>query len=327
MNKIPSKDLKGTAYVSACSVESQEIERTSTGDEELNWLYGATDHYFYHDWGMPEKSISLWSGESGTGKSRVAVEVAKILVEKGKRVLYFQAELPLENFVGKIGVTDAHQNLLLSEERTLSGIVDAVYDASPQVVVIDSVNQISEFKKRNGADVLIDGNETQIGFRQMCNEKNVILILLAQVNQDETKIKGGSTLPHLVDVHFNFEKDPKGFVIKSGIKNRFGPLGKTSLWVHTNEGCKSISDNRLKNKEWCESHGIEESVLFTFVDSQQDFISPDGKKVTMVVNDVEKEFSIKDIQAAIKSSSKRVQESSSENSSYWSQFWREFFKI
>ncbi len=252
--------LRQPSYASVANIQGETIERVSTGIKEFDWMYGYTKSGggfldFFTFWGIPRKTISLWSGESGTGKSRVAVLLSKLMVIRGYKVLYFQGELPVQNFVNNIHADETlHKNLYLSEERTLEGIVSVVYDAKPDIVIVDSVNQIPEYKRRDGADILVDGDAERIGFRQMCNENNVILILLAQVNQDGS-VKGGTTLPHLVDIHYEFEKseDKQKFIVHPGIKHRYGKMDTSSVWRHTKEGCECISNNRLEDEEWTQS--------------------------------------------------------------------------
>jgi predicted ATP-dependent serine protease len=106
MNKIPSKDLKGTAYVSACSVESQEVERVSTRDNELDWLYGSTKVNNQIIWGIPKSKISILAAPCGCGKSRLAIEISKYISKTGKKVLYFQNEESISSFRAKINHED-----------------------------------------------------------------------------------------------------------------------------------------------------------------------------------------------------------------------------
>jgi len=66
----------------------------SIGINELDWIYGGSGR----SWGLPQGKISLWSGPSGTGKSRSLITVAKNMSYMGYRVMYFQNEVTLPDF-------------------------------------------------------------------------------------------------------------------------------------------------------------------------------------------------------------------------------------
>ena len=62
-------------------IESRPIRRASTGIDELDFIYGCSFKAFADndEWGLPDGKISLWTGDSGVGKSRVAIELAKTM--------------------------------------------------------------------------------------------------------------------------------------------------------------------------------------------------------------------------------------------------------
>lgn len=258
MTKIRSKDIKGVGYASVSEIDAVPVPRISSGFYEFDWMYGHSGR----NWGIPTKTISLWAADNGTGKSRVAVTLAKSFVERGMKVLYIQGELPLENYVDKIHADpELHKNLFLSEEVSMDGISSMIYDIDPDLVIVDSVNQIPEFKfgGKLAADILIDGDDEHIGFRKTCNDTDTIMVLLCQVNTDGSS-KGGSVLPHLVDVSMVLEpckENEVDITIKIGSKNRYGKKGPKTVWRHTDKGCSPISDNRIDDKDWHDYLPIE----------------------------------------------------------------------
>lgn len=225
------------------------VVRVSTGFQELDWLYDSTDK---KTWGLPMRAISLWAGESGTGKTRTAVAVCNAMALKGMRILYFQAESDLGTFSQKI----RHDSFRLSDSRHLADMKKDIYADRPHIVVVDSVNMIKEFK--SGTAAIIESIIDE--FRDVCRDIGSHVVLLGQLNQNGT-IKGSTALPHLVDVALNIRKGNVGggcFWIEIGIKNRFGrtgPIFKT-VWQHTDSGVICISDARKVDKKWKKSHGI-----------------------------------------------------------------------
>lgn len=216
------------------------VVRIRTGFKELDWIYGETDG----EWGMPLKAISLWAGESGTGKSRTAVVIANKIASNGMRVLYFQNEYELGVFSQEI----EHDLFRISDATKLQHMKYDIKVDSPHLVIVDSVNMIEEFKSGTKTDikVIIDV------FKEVCKSVGCHVILLGQLNQNGT-IKGSTTLPHLVDIAMDIVKSDCGqFWIKTGIKHRYGRTGKAfkSGWIHTDSGVDCISINRHSDEKW-----------------------------------------------------------------------------
>ena len=255
-------------YQSITEIENKLIDRISINSfKGLEWLYGFTSEFQTISYGMPSEAttwglpggkISIWSGSSGVGKSRLAVSVAKDLVRSGNKVLFFNTEATNLN----VGDTTGLENLIICSSSSISEIVEIIKEVRPKVVFIDSVNEIDEFLTGNKREsrLLIEG-ENDNGLRNVANEINCHIILLAQVNQDGT-IKGGTSLPHLVDIAFEvvLDKDKSLFTVKSGIKNRYGRNGEKffSKFKHTSEGVEEVSYDYYSDEIWIKTHGYDE---------------------------------------------------------------------
>jgi predicted ATP-dependent serine protease len=251
-------------YKSISEVVANPRTRLSSGFDALDWLYGYTafDNGDIR-WGLPNRKISLWSGESGVGKSRVAINVAIKLLDSGSKVLYFPTETSLSDF--KVDtqnyVIKNPQNFICSGVTSLEEMVDTIYKVKPKFVFVDSVNEIDEFKNGTKQDsrLLMSGDGSYKGFRDVVSEISCHIILIGQLNQNKT-IKGGTSLPHLVDISLNLEKvkNKSCFVIKTGVKNRCGRTGNQfdSYWEHNDNGVKCIESGEKYDKTWCDSHNI-----------------------------------------------------------------------
>lgn len=228
-------------------ITSIPVVRVHTGSEELDWIYGETDDI----WGLPMKAISLWSGEAGTGKTRTAIAVCNTMASRGMKILFFQAESDLGTFSGKI----KYDSFRLGDSRHLDDIKKDILTDRPDIVVIDSINMIKEFKSGTASiiEAIIDE------FKDICRDVGSHIILLGQLNQDGS-VKGSSALPHLVDIHLNIVKSKvEGlFLIKTGIKHRYGRIGASfrTTWQHIDSGVKCISSSRMIDRKWKMSKGL-----------------------------------------------------------------------
>jgi len=245
-------------------IKPNPIPRASTGFDELDYICGYSKFPEHTAWGMPEGKISLWAGTSDIGKSRLCIEVAKSMANYSSltKILFIQTESTLDDFASWAKDTTNYHNIHCSGASSIDEIIDTIYYVKPHIVFIDSVNEIDEFETGNKREAkrLIKGTENKAGFKQVCSELGCHLILLGQVNQDGKTIKGGTSLPHLVDIALNllpYSKDSKStFRVEVGIKHRHGKRDSSGIFYHTDEGIYCGSDNRLNDKEWCESHHI-----------------------------------------------------------------------
>lgn len=256
------KEKMKNNYISLSEIESKPIPRASTGLLELDWLYGYSKYQDNTVWGLPKGKISLWNGESGVGKSRLAIEVAKEFCKRkdSHKVLFILTEADLKDFAGWIKKDSSnYKNFFCSGESGIEEIIKIIYELQPHLVFIDSINEIDEFESGNKkeARLIINGEDEMGGLRKVCNDVGCHIVLLGQLNQNGT-IKGGTSLPHLVDIVFDLIKDStqNKFIVSVGIKHRYGRKGKEflSTWFHTETGVECYSANRVLDKEWMSSH-------------------------------------------------------------------------
>ncbi len=255
-------------------IEASPIQRIETGFKELDWMYGHS--YFdetdlrglpaHTEWGLPVGKISLWSGGTGIGKSRLAIEMAKnmCLLHPTRKILFIQTEAPISDFAGWAKETSLYPNFYCCSESSIDKIVEIIIREVPYMVFIDSVNEIDEFEIGNKRESkrLIKGANGKHGLKAAMDFCGGHLIMLAQVNGDKKEsIKGGTSLPHLVDIHIKigeYESDPGGclFIAKIGSKHRHGKKGTSTLFIHYDWGIKSGCDSRLDDEQWCITHNI-----------------------------------------------------------------------
>ena len=222
-------------------IKAVPIIRNSTWIPSLDAIYG-TSNSPEHNIGMPKGKISLWAGESGVGKSRLCIEVAKKFSTRyiGGVVLYIQTESPLEDFAGWVNNPQDYPNIYCTGADNIDDIIKIIYDVKPKLIFIDSVNEIEDFTgNARSSDRLIKGEGSKIGLKQATNDVGAHTILLGQLNQDGKTIKGGTSLPHLVDVALNVRLvDPIAgtFKVEVGTKNRYGKRDSVANFKHTDEG-------------------------------------------------------------------------------------------
>jgi len=257
-------------YLSIAEINQEPVKRIPTGIDELDWLYGLSKAPRYKPiWGIPVGKLSLWAGAAGVGKSRAAIELAKCLANNGYRVLYFQLESDLSTFSNEVKKGDISNpnNFLVSDTKSLSEMLHIIQQVKPKVVFVDSINMLNEFGSGTSKEIksIIEGDNRQRGFRDICNELRIHAIFLGQLNKNG-ETKGSSSLPHLVDIVFQIE--PLGidgyFVIRVSPKHRYGRTGEqyVTYWEHLPDGVRCDSEHRLADHLWCETHGVPVKSIF-----------------------------------------------------------------
>ena len=245
-------------------IEAKPILRLSTGFDDLDWIYGYSQFPGEIVWGMPIGKISLWSGTSGIGKSRLCIEVAKKQSILQTKILYFQTESTLEDFASWAKDTNDYSNIYCSGENKIDEIIKIIYEIRPNVVFIDSVNEIEEFENGNKQEArrIISGADGRPGLRQVVNDTDCHIILLGQLNQDGKTIKGGTSLPHLVDIALDLvpayvddELREDRFIVDVGVKHRYGKKGPYTVFQHGDEGVEQWIPMRYDDEMWCKAHG------------------------------------------------------------------------
>lgn len=263
-------------------IRATPIDRIETGLSELDWIYGMTKFPTHNVWGMPKGKISIWSGISGTGKSRLAIELAKQLLLSSQKILYFQTESTLEDFAGWAKADNLSPDLLdrfhCSSSNNIDEMIEIIYQVNPTIVFVDSANEIVEFLNgtKKEARRLVNGIDGNDGLRDVVNKAGCHIILLAQLNGDGS-IKGGTSLPHLVDIALDLtpikDRPDDEFAVKVGVKHRYGKKGCISHWKHHDAGVSCISNNRLEDIKWCETNNVTLNKPLTA--SSEDFTSSD----------------------------------------------------
>jgi predicted ATP-dependent serine protease len=237
------KRLRDVPYV--------QIPRLSTGVEELDWIYGGDGD----NWGLPQGKISLWSGPSGTGKSKSLIRVAKNMSSVGHKVMYFQNEVTLGDFRAWVGEEDLPPTFYGSEATALDEQISDIVQSGATLAIVDSVNQIDEFGGGHKSAI----QKIYKRYRQVTKATGVHIIFICQLDK-QLKLKGGADLLFLADIAIglgfhivNKKALQHHFTVHVGSKHRYGKMGEdmTTLWKHSDTGANCVSNNRQRDAAWC----------------------------------------------------------------------------
>lgn len=215
--------------IDVLSVEPKD--RIPTGLSEADRVLGG---------GLLSGSLILLGGSPGVGKSTLALHICSGI---NRKALYISAEESEEQVA--LRARRLHVNpdqLFLSGENELDGIIAHIDRLKPELVVVDSIQTVMN----SGLDSL-PGSPSQIrdcGQRllEVSKHKNVSILVVGHVTKEGT-IAGPKMLEHMVDTVLYMEGDDRyDHRILRAAKNRFGATHEVGIFNMNEDGLHEIEN-------------------------------------------------------------------------------------
>jgi DNA repair protein RadA/Sms len=212
-------------------LEAEPGKRLTTGIVEADRVLGG---------GLLPGSLLLLGGSPGVGKSTLALHICSGI---NQSVLYVSAEESEEQVAIRAKrINVGSNNLHLSSENDLNGILTHINRISPALVVIDSIQTIL-----NPDLDSLPGSPSQIRdcgqkFLEISKQNNVIIIIVGHVTKEGT-IAGPKMLEHMVDTVLYLEGDDRyEHRILRAAKNRFGATNEVGIFHMNEDGLNEVTN-------------------------------------------------------------------------------------
>ena len=212
-------------------LDSDPGERITTNIMEADRVLGG---------GLLPGSLLLLGGSPGVGKSTLALHICSGV---NKSILYVSAEESEEQVAIRAKrINVKSDNLHLSSENDLNGILTHIDRISPALVIIDSIQTII-----NSDLDSLPGSPSQIRdcgqkFLEVSKHNNVIIIIIGHVTKEGT-IAGPKMLEHMVDTVLYLEGDDRyEHRILRSAKNRFGATNEVGIFHMNEDGLNEVSN-------------------------------------------------------------------------------------
>jgi DNA repair protein RadA/Sms len=213
------------------------VERAApvpTGVSELDRVLGG---------GLVPGSVGLLGGEPGIGKSTLLLQTLAAMARNGLRGLLVSAEESPAQVRGRAERLGALvPGLWLVAETSLPGIRAAIEQTKPHIVVVDSIQTVSdpELDSGPGSVAQVRGCAQQLS--ALAKADGPIILLVGHVTKDGA-LAGPRLLEHLVDTVLSFEGDRHHALrLLRAVKHRFGPTGELGLFEMTGAGLDGVTD-------------------------------------------------------------------------------------
>ena len=228
-DNLPRQELTGLFEVSM-----EEEDRSSSGIPELDRVLGG---------GIVKGSLTLVGGDPGIGKSTLLLQICRYQANSGKKVVYVSGEESLKQIkmrAQRLG--GFKQNVFLLCETDINAAAEAVREAKPDMVVVDSVQTMYSEEITSAAGSVSQVREVTSVLMQLAKVEGIAVFLVGHVTK-EGVVAGPKTLEHMVDTVLYFEGDQTAiYRILRGVKNRFGSTNEIGVFEMRQSGVVEVEN-------------------------------------------------------------------------------------
>jgi len=223
----------GAVPISIDEVQSEPEPRASTGIPELDRVLGG---------GIVAGSIVLVGGDPGIGKSTLMMQMASAISEKV--VLYITGEESVRQIKLRAERLDVQpsRNLLLLAETNLDVLDPLLQNASPDLVIVDSIQTMYQPLLESAPGTVSQVREATGFFARHAKVRNIPMFLVGHVTK-EGVIAGPKVIEHMVDTVLQFEGERQyAYRILRAMKNRFGSTNEIGIFEMHDGGLREVSN-------------------------------------------------------------------------------------
>ncbi len=233
---------RGTSYVrSELAQKPKRLEELDV-TEEIRFSTGISEFDRVLGGGAVLGSLVLVGGAPGIGKSTLLLQMCAVTA-KSRRVLYVtgeESERQLKLRADRLGVSGGEIYVLA--ETDLDQILSAVDTLKPDVVIVDSIQTISDTAIASAPGSITQVRECTMRIMRLTKEKSITVFVVGHINK-EGSIAGPKVLEHMVDCVLYFEGERStSFRILRAVKNRFGSTNEIGVFEMDDRGLACVEN-------------------------------------------------------------------------------------
>ncbi len=220
--------------VRLAEVQAVDVERLSTGSEELDRVLGG---------GLVPGSVVLIGGSPGIGKSTLMSSTLASVQRSGRRALYVSGEESAAQIrlrAERLG-PDALEVPVLAE-TSLETVLASLEAQRPDVCVIDSVQTLHCADLSGAPGSVGQVREVAARLERFARASDAAVVLVGHVTK-EGALAGPRVLEHAVDCVLQFEGDrERAYRVVRSLKNRFGSTNEMAVFEMYAGGLREVGD-------------------------------------------------------------------------------------
>ena len=187
-------------------------------------------------------SLVLVGGAPGIGKSTLLLQMCGSL-ESGRTVLYVtgeESERQLKLRATRLGVNGG--DVFVLSETDMDSIIAAIDELSPDIVVIDSIQTVSDADNPSAPGSIAQVRECTMRIMRITKDKGLTVFVVGHINK-EGSLAGPKVLEHMVDCVLYFEGERStSFRILRAVKNRFGSTNEIGVFEMVDNGLSCVEN-------------------------------------------------------------------------------------
>ena len=221
------------AVATLSEIEAADVERASTGQEELDRVLGG---------GLVAGGVVLIGGDPGIGKSTLLLQALDAMSMQ-MPVLYVTGEesgAQVALRARRLGLSGARVRVLA--EIHLEKIIATLEVEKPTLAVIDSIQTLYSEQLTSAPGSVAQVRECAAQLARLAKLRGIGVVLVGHVTK-EGALAGPRVLEHIVDTVLYFEGDThSSFRLVRAIKNRFGAVNEIGVFAMTERGLKGVAN-------------------------------------------------------------------------------------
>lgn len=214
-------------------VDTAEDQRIPTGINEFDRVLGG---------GIVRGSVVLIGGDPGVGKSTLMMQLASSV--KNQKILYVSGEESLRQIKLRADRLQMPKDgsFFVLAETDIDQIAAAVEAASPDVLIVDSIQTMYRPQFESSPGSVGQVRECTAVFTRLAKEKSVSVFLIGHVTK-EGVIAGPKVVEHMADTVLQFEGERQyAYRILRAMKNRFGSTNEIGVFEMREDGLHEVKN-------------------------------------------------------------------------------------
>ena len=242
--KLSSDRRSRAASSSRGDTANYRLKRISELDTtaEIRFRTGISEFDRVLGGGAVAGSLILVGGAPGIGKSTLLLQMCGSL-ERDRKVLYVtgeESERQLKLRAMHLGV-DGGEIYVLAE-TDMDNIITAIGRANPDIVIIDSIQTVSDAEISSAPGSLTQIRECTMRIMRTAKDNGLTVFVVGHINK-EGSIAGPKVLEHMVDCVLYFEGERStSFRILRAAKNRFGSTNEIGVFEMADKGLRCVEN-------------------------------------------------------------------------------------
>src|SRR6056297_3736903 len=193
--------------------------------------------------GIVEGSLILIGGSPGIGKSTLILQVAFLLANQDKKVLYITGEESLSQVKMRAERMELiHKKVFILSEINYEKIQAIIAEKDFDLVIIDSIQTVKHPQINSSAGSIKQIKEIAASLFRTAKQTNLPIIMIGHITKDG-ELAGPKVLEHIVDTVLQMEGDQNySYRILRGLKNRFGSTNEMGIFTMEKKGLKEVKN-------------------------------------------------------------------------------------